>query len=570
MDYQSLKKIVLYHDSLYYDKGTQVLTDGEYDGLFDKLVEMEKHQNWKDPDSPTIRVTGAVGKVKHPHRLYSLKKVYNKDDVDPQFEVKLPKLDGVNLSITYVQSAINTILTRGNGEFGESVAHLSAVIKNIPKKLKVDEETTFVGEVLTDNEDVENFRNYVAGALGLKSAKEAATRNLCFVVHDVLNMDADFLDRMKFARDCGFKTVDEGDYSKYPQDGIVFRVNSRAKEIELGTTNKHPRFAIALKNKEDYSAVTFLKDVIWTVGRSGVATPVAAVEPVVLDGATVSRVILHNMEFIETHNLGRGDMILIERRITPQFVKVIEHSQYARISIVDAKAALNMEVYRSGPKLYVNQEDGYRLVDYFAKSMGIKGLGEASIAKLNIQHPSELYNRTDWDVLGKNGIKIEQELNRPKDYCTVLSSLGIPQVGKTTARLIVDKIPKFEDLRSIATVPIKGIGPITIENILAWLDINELWVKELPYDLEEIETPGVENGVVNRKIAISGKLDMTKVALAEQLSRFGFVVSDTVSKDCYALISSGEESTKTKQATKYGIPIFNYWNNRAIIMKGMF
>lgn len=568
MDYQSLKKIVLYHDKLYYDEGAPVLDDMEYDGLFDQLVDCETRQGWKDPDSPTIRITGSAGKVKHPHKLYSLKKVYNTQDVDPAFSVKLPKLDGVNLSVTYVNKTVNTVLTRGNGEYGENVGHLVKVIKGIPTLVNETLDVTFVGEVVTDNIDVPNFRNYVAGALGLKSAKEAASRNLRFIVHDVLNLDLDFLDRMKFAREQGFSTVDSEEYKQYPQDGIVFRVNSLKKEKELGSTDKYPRFAIALKSKEHYSAVTHIKDIIWTVGRSGVVTPVAAIDPVVLDSATISRVILHNMDFIEQHELRRGDMILVERRITPQFVRVIEHSNYERFTIADAKQYLNMDIKRVGPKLFVDSEDGYRLVDYYAKSLGIKGLGMASILKLDIQHPSELYDRTDWDLLGKNGAKIQEELTRPKDYTLLLGSLGIPNVGKGTAKLITSAIPTFEAIREIATTPIKGIGPVTIESILAWIEVNEDWVLELPYELEV--NNDVPQNISNRKIAISGKLDMTKQELADHLKRFGFNVVGTVSKDCYALISGGDETEKTKQAAKYNIPVYNYWNNKPLILKGMF
>ncbi len=569
MDYKSLKKIILYHDKLYYDLGKPVLEDSEYDSLFDKLVEIEKHQGWKDPDSPTIRITAAAGKIKHPHKLYSLKKVYERSEVEAQFDLELPKLDGVNLSVTYNNKVLYTVLTRGDGEFGENVAHLSRVIKGIPATLSVDTDVTFVGEVVTDNFEVENFRNYVAGALGLKSAKEAETRNLRFVVHDVLGSDINFLDRMKFARDLGFSTVDVGDYSKYPQDGIVFRTNLLALEQNLGYTAKYPRFAVALKQKEHFSGVTYLKDISWTVGRSGVVTPVGILEPIILDSAVVSRVILHNIEFVEQNNLRRGDMILVERRITPQFVRVIEPSNYAPFTVEDAKTQLGVEVYRKGPKLFVDSEDGLRLVEYFVKTLGIKGLGSASIKKLDVYHPIELFNRSDWDILGKNGLKIQEELNRPKDYATVLAALGIPGVGKTTAQTIVENIPKFDDLRDIGSKPIKGIGPATIDSILSWLDVNEDWVKKLPYPLEATVSGPVTTEDA-RKVAISGKLDMTKSEMADHLARFNFVVIDSVTKDCYALISSGDESTKVKQAQKYGVPIYNYWNNRAIILKGMF
>ena len=567
MDYKSLKSIVIHHDKLYYDLGKPVLLDAEYDGLYDQLVEMERLQGWKDPDSPTVRISSLGGKIKHPHQLYSLKKVYSEEEVDTEFSVLTPKLDGVNLSATYESGALRTLLTRGDGEYGENVIHLSKVIKGVP--ISISQSATFVGEVVTDNPNVENFRNYVAGALGLKSAKEAQERNLRFIVHDVLGVEADYLDRMALAKKAGFKTVLDSDYTQYPQDGKVYRVSSYAREQELGHTSKHPRFAVALKQKEHYSAATNLKDIIWTVGRSGVVTPVGLVEPVVLDGATVSRVILHNLEFVLENNLRPGDSILIERRITPQFVRVLEHSNYVPFSLADAERALGVPLERRGPKIYVGVENGQRLVEHYVKTLGIKGLGPSSIEKLEISHPSELYGDVPWSILGKNGDKIREEISRPKDYPTVLASLGIPGVGKSTAQLICKHIPTFENLFRIGEMQIHGIGPTTVENILSWLEVNADWVERLPYKLE-IETSTAEDKVEYRKVCVTGKLDMTKSELGAHLEKFGFELSDSLTKDCYALISSGEESTKAKQAQKYGIPVINYWNNRAIVLKGMF
>jgi len=569
MDYKSLKSIVIHHDKLYYDVGSPVLTDAEYDGLYDQLIEMEKLQGWKDPDSPTIRISSTGGKVKHPHQLYSLKKVYDKEDIDSIFVVKTPKLDGVNLSVTYSEGTLKTMLTRGDGEFGESVIHLSKVVKGVLTAVK--DNATYVGEVVTDNNEVENFRNYVAGALGLKSAKDAADRNLKFIVHDVLGIELDYLDRMAMAKKNGFNTVLDSDFSQYPQDGLVFRVDKRALELELGHTSKHPRFAVALKQKEHYSAATNLIDIAWTIGRSGVVTPVGLVEPVVLDSATVSRVILHNIDFVLENDLRPGDSILIERRITPQFVKVLSHSTYPPFSIEDAERSLGVKIFRKGPKLYADAQANNRLVEHFVKTLGIKGLGPASIEKLDITHPSELYENIDWDMLGKNGQKVREELTRPKEYATLLAALGIPGVGKSTAQLIVSKIPKFEDLHTIGAVSIHGIGPTTIDNILSWLPVNSEWVEKLPYSLEAVKEYVTDDTTKDtRKICITGKLDMTKQELADHLARFGFEVIATVTKDCYALISTGEESTKTKQAAKYGVPVINYWNSKAIVLKGMF
>ena len=231
---------------------------------------------------------------------------------------------------------------------------------------------------------------------------------------------------------------------------------------------------------------------------------------------------------------------------------------------------MGVSIQRKGPKLYVDAQSNSRLVEHFVKTLGIKGLGPASIEKLGINHPSELYEDIDWDILGKNGLKVREELNRPKEYPVILASLGIPGVGKSTAQLICSHIPSFENLHTIATTSIHGIGPTTVDNILSWLAVNSEWVEKLPYKLEIAKSAETEQKDNVRKVCITGKLDMTKQELADHLSRYGFEVIGSVTKDCYAVVSNGEESTKTKQANKYGIPVINYWKSKAIVLKGMF
>ena len=145
---------------------------------------MEKLQGWKDPDSPTMRIA-ARGKIKHPTKLYSLRKVYEESEVDSRFDIRLPKLDGTNLSLSYSSKKLQSMLTRGDGEYGENVIHHSKSVKGIPLSIKDDVNYIFVGEVVTDNK-VENFRNYVSGALNQKSAKDSLDKKLRFIVHDVL------------------------------------------------------------------------------------------------------------------------------------------------------------------------------------------------------------------------------------------------------------------------------------------------------------------------------------------------------------------------------------------------
>lgn len=569
-DYKSLLETVKYHADLYYNKNKPVLSDAEYDALYDKLTLLEDRQGWADSSSPTMRVGGAKGKVKHPYALYSLKKVYNSSEIDPSFTVSTIKIDGSNLSVTYDKDgSLRHLLTRGDGEFGENVTHLLPAIEGIPESIMPSERVlTITGEVVTDKENITNFRNFVSGSLGVNSVKDIENRQLKFIAHDVLGVPKKYTSRMAYAESLGFLTPFNTDCSIYPSDGTVYRIDDYSKEKTLGYTSKYPRFAVALKERGALTAVTTLQDIVWSIGRSGVVTPVAVVDPVVIDDATISRVILHNIDYIEANNLGPGDEIVIERQITPQFVKVLHSSSFPRFSVKDAEQQLGMTLTKQGPKLYASSSDYKRLIEYFVKQLGVKGLGPKSIEKLNITHPSELFdNSIDWDILGKNGFKILQELNRPKPYETVLASLGIPGVGKSTAKVIAQKINRFDRLRDIEYESIRNIGPKTIDNILAWLDVNEEWVSKLPYSLER-EPEYFEEDLI--RVAISGKLDMTKNDLREHLKEYGVVVKDGVTKDLDFLISSGENTSKTNRAKQYGIPIINYWSNKRSILKGEF
>ena len=212
-----------------------------------------------------------------------------------------------------------------------------------------------------------------------------------------------------------------------------------------------------------------------------------------------------------------------------------------------------------------------KVLEHFIKTLDIKGLGPASVKKLGLSHPVDIFDYPDWDLLGANGIKVQAEVERTKTkpYDLVLASLGIPGVGKRAAKLIVPKIPSFRNLRDIETTYIKGIGPSTIESILSWLDDNESWVENLPLQLEQ--NVQVEEVIVaRRKVCITGKLDMTRSQLASHLEDKGFQVTSTVTKDCYALIAGDDKSSKYKKASALQVSIVDYWSSKKAVLAGDF
>ena len=579
MIYKELKILIQTHSTLYYDDYAPEITDAEFDQLYDKLVAMESAQGWRDHDSPTFRVGGKAGKVTHPYPLYSLRKVYDINEVDTFMDVRLPKIDGTNLSLIYTNGRLSTALTRGNGERGEDVTHLVEGITNIPTRIDTHlDEVVINGECVT-NKDVENFRNYVSGALGLKSAKEFAEREIIFIAHDWLGADFGYKARMDIVKNMGFFTVMEDDAWTYPMDGVVYRADSYAKCLRLGYTSKFPKFAVALKERETETAITTLQDVLWVVGRTGTVNPVAIIDPVVLEDATISRVTLHNLGIIEEHNLGLGDMIQIERAggVIPKFLRVIEHSKHGiKITKNHAETTIGMDTKLDGPRLMVADKgniNSSKVLEHFIKTLDIKGLGPASVKKMGLTHPVDLFEDQNWNLLGVNGTKVQAEIERTKTkpYDLVLASFGMSGVGKRASKLILSKIPAFRNLRDIETVDIKGIGPSTIESVLSWLDENEEWVLTLPLQLEQNVTVEEVVGTPARKICITGKMDMTRNQLGDILEKLGFKVTNTVTKDCYALITGGDTtSSKYKKANTLGISIIDYWSSKKNVLSGDF
>ena len=229
MNYPQLKNYVLEHSRKYYDLSTSSISDAAWDEAYDKLEAMEKAQGWRDSDSPTLKVGGAAGKVSHPYTLYSLRKIYEKDELDEWMDVRTPKIDGTNLTIIYKAGKMHLALTRGNGDRGDDVTELAREIANIPQKISTDHAQVVInGECVTDN-DVENFRNYVSGALGLKSPSEFKERNIKFIAHDILSFTMNYTNKIDVLQNMGFFTVLDDAAWDYPCDGVVYRCNNWQK-----------------------------------------------------------------------------------------------------------------------------------------------------------------------------------------------------------------------------------------------------------------------------------------------------------------------------------------------------
>jgi DNA ligase (NAD+) len=250
--------------------------------------------------------------------MYSLQKIFSNElDKQPFGNYKgeivvSPKLDGAAVSLLYVEGQLHKALTRGDGKRGLDITdNVKSLVPNSLGEFK-GFLIQITGEVVAPK-TIKNARNYAAGALNLKDVEEFNSRDLRFIAYGVQeSWNECWSIDMSYLESFGFDTVLSNDWTAYPDDGLVFRIDDYKDFDALGYTSKHPRGAYALKQRNE-GVITKLVDVIWNVGKSGVVAPVAILEPIEIDGAVVSRATLHNMRYINDLNLEIGCLVEVIR-----------------------------------------------------------------------------------------------------------------------------------------------------------------------------------------------------------------------------------------------------------------
>lgn len=303
--------------SVAYYRGNPIISDAQ----FDNLAELANYNK-----VGTSKVNGHIGK--HLYRMYSLQKYYKdtgKDDplhghTDISYS---PKLDGAAVSVLYVNGELTQVLTRGDGIEGENITDKFLLTNIIPKHVpRLEGIVQITGEIVAPSH-VPNARNYAAGAIRLKDIGEFRTRAIQFIAYEASPyLSSTYDEDMRILSSLGFSTVKDAElHNVYPTDGIVYRVNKHKDAVDMGYTAKHPRFAYALKEREDCIETEILS-VEWNTGRSGAVTPVAILKSVVVDDKEVSRATLNNAGFIEALGLCIGDSVGIRLagKIIPEIV----------------------------------------------------------------------------------------------------------------------------------------------------------------------------------------------------------------------------------------------------------
>ena len=289
------------------------------DEVYDRLVENTQLAN------EVGHIEVGEQRYTHPYQMYSLQKVFHGEDTEPDWfskhaHIMTTKLDGAAVSLTYIDGELHQALTRGDGKQGLDITDKMRFI--VPRYIRLEGLVQITGEIVAPK-TIPNARNYASGALNLKDVEEFKNRDLTFIAYGVQPYVTDsWLHDMKLLSDTGIESITLSDYSMFPNDGKVVRVDSNSIFESLGYTSHHPRGAFALK-KRQAGVITELLDVEWNVGKSGAVSPVAILSPCIIGDAIVSRATLHNIGYIEALGLEIGCNVEVIRsgEIIPRVVR---------------------------------------------------------------------------------------------------------------------------------------------------------------------------------------------------------------------------------------------------------
>ena len=582
------------------------------------------------PDSPTqnidYQVVNELKKVKHNHPMLSLAKTKSIDEMNTFIGNKdfitMLKMDGLTCSLGYKNGRLVSAETRGNGIEGEDVLHNIMAVKNVPKRLPQNINLTVDGEIICTYEDFKQFeneyanpRNFAAGSIRLLSAKESATRNLRFVAWDIINdTNIDILNK-KLAKllDLGFEIVPfsimEKDFSEalienfkkiaqknsYPIDGLVVKYNKVSEYEACGRTDHHFKGGMAFKFKdEEYE--TWLNNIEWTMGRTGVLTPVAIFEPVDTGDSIIERASLHNVSIMKDllcrPYKGQSLMFCKMNDIIPQVV-----SAGREISPADFEGlefTIPTECPICGGMLEITCEaDSEMLIctndacegkainrlEHFCskKGMDIKGLSKATLGKLMdwgwVKEPVDIYNLgqylDEWVQKPGFGDKSVRNIlaaindSRVSSLDKFLCAIGIPHVGITLSRELVNFFSSYEEFRQAVDskwdfTKIDKVGYEKAYGIWSF-DYGEADRVAKKVHLTYEEPAAADTTLDATTVVITGKLSLHKNRdeLVKRITDHGGKVTGSVSKNTNILINNDVNSTSSKNisAQRLGIPI---------------
>ena len=634
---EAVEKLNRWAEAYYLNDAPEV-TDEVYDNLYHQVVDYEaKNRDRISPDSPTQRVGDRVKegfkKAKHLKRMWSMEDVFDEAGVRKWFErvsknlreVEFyvePKFDGASLNLLYEDGKLKRAITRGDGRVGEDVTANAKSIASIPKEIDYRGLIEIRGEVLMSFSEFErinaqrleagknlfsNPRNSASGSLRQLNPEVTASRNLLFQVWGVGENTLEFkkLDKlMSFIYSLGFKepplrrrckTLEEIEtiYSQLSKlrleldfmlDGMVIKVNSISDQEALGFTQKYPKWMVAYKfpalEKE-----TTLKGVVEQVGRSGVITPVAELEPVEIDGAIISRATLNNYDYIEKLGLKIGDRVRVIRSgdVIPKIISVVkDESKTPKIEIKRPEVCPVCKKELLVEKILIkcqNLSCPARVINsiaYFASKncMDIRFLGESVAKQLFesdlVREIGDIYRLSLEQLLKLEGFKerkaqklLDSIENSKKTECwRFLNALGIEHIGEVASKKICKKFGlKFINATEQELIEINGIGLELAKSFLEFMKVNEKRVRELLAVVEpqapKKEQTQTNSKFTNKSVVITGKLSIPRERVKALLENLGAKVTSSISKKTDFLIYGEDAGSKYKKALELGVEMIS-------------
>ena len=635
----------------YYVQDNPTISDADYDKLYHELVEWEEEfPDIITNDSPTQRVGGTIlpgfEKVIHEIPMLSLGNAFNETDL-LEFDKRIRKLtdkkihyicelkiDGLAISLKYEQGKLVLAATRGNGTVGENVTQNIRTIKSVPLRLKKPYSIEVRGECYMPkasfvalNEAREengeavfaNPRNAAAGGLRNLDAKETAKRNLNTFLYTV----ADFGEMSATSQEEALNQLDElgirtnherqvfdtiEEVWKYVQlfhdkraalpyeiDGIVIKVNEFDTQADIGFTVKAPRWAIAYKIPAE-EGHTVVRNIEWTVGRTGVVTPTAIMDPVQLAGTTVQRASLHNVDLIQERDIRLQDTVVVHKAgdIIPEVTRVLlderpadsqpyqipEHCPACESELVHLEEEVALRCIN--PKCPAQITEG---LAHFASrnAMNIDGMGPKVIIQLfekDLVHDvADLYKLTYDQFVSLDKIKDKAATNllgaidasRANSLERLIFGLGIRHVGAKAAKLIAEQFETIEGIQQAKAediIAIEGIGEIIAESVETYFALPE--VAELIAELRECqvnltylgkkktEVATIDSYFNGKTIVLTGKLThFTREEAKERIENLGGKVTGSVSKKTDLVVAGEEAGSKLDKAQKLDVTVWD-------------
>lgn len=656
------KRVEKLHDLLnqysyeYYVQDNPSVPDSEYDKLLHELIEIEeKYPEFKSTDSPTVRVGGeaqsSFEKVNHDTPMLSLGNAFNEEDLR-KFDQRIRdsigqveymcelKIDGLAVSLKYENGRFVQGLTRGDGTTGEDITENLRTIHAIPLKIKEPLNFEVRGEaymprrsfIHLNNEKEENGeqpfanpRNAAAGSLRQLDSKLAAKRKLSvflYSVNDLTEFNATTQsEALEELDQLGFKTNQERERvsdiegvlnyiekwtSKreslsYDIDGIVIKVNDLSQQEEMGYTQKSPRWAIAYKFPAE-EVITKLLDIELSIGRTGVVTPTAILEPVKVAGTTVSRASLHNEDLIHERDIRIGDSVVIKKAgdIIPEVVKSIldrrpneseiyhmpTHCPSCGHELVRIEGEVALRCIN--PKCQAQLIEG--LIHFVSRqAMNIDGLGTKIIHQLYenqlIKDVADIFYLKEEDLLpldrmGKkkvDNLLLAIEKSKEQSLEHLLFGLGIRHLGVKASQVLAERYETMDQLFKVTEselIEIQDIGDKLAQSVVTYLEnsdirslIEKLSNKNVNMSYKGIKTTEIDGhpDFSGKTIVLTGKLEqMTRNEASEWLKMQGAKVTNSVTKSTDIVIAGADAGSKLAKAEKYGTEI---WTEAAFIEK---